>query len=268
MGTQMKKPLAVVTGASSGIGLELARCCAANGFDLCLIAEDTAIHDVARELSQAGTVTYAHAIDLSTYDGVERAWSEIQAIGRPVDALLLNAGVGVGGDFTRETDLQRELAMISLNCNSVIHFAKRALPTMVARGAGRVLITSSVTAVMPASGSAVYGATKAFELAFAEAIRDELRDTGVTVTALQPNATETDFFRRAGMEHMKVAQEKKDDAALVAKQGFEAMMRGDDKVYAGSLKSRLMGILAEFLPEPAKARQHGKMTEPADKPSH
>jgi short-subunit dehydrogenase len=152
--------------------------------------------------------------------------------------------------------------MIELNCVAVVVLAKQLLPAMVARGKGRVLITSSVAAVMPATYSAVYGATKAFDLSFSEAIREELRDSGVTVTALQPGPTETDFFERAGLEDTKVGQKDKDDPALVARQGFEAMMRGDDKVYAGSLKSKFQGLAGEILPEPMKAKQHAKMAEP------
>ncbi|UJR81880.1 SDR family NAD(P)-dependent oxidoreductase [Sandaracinus amylolyticus] len=262
MANATDKPLAVVTGASSGIGLELARQCVTNGFDVFLIADDAKVTEVADELRDKGATTYARQIDLATYEGVEDAWREIVETRRPVDALLLNAGVGVAGDFVRETSLDRELRMVALNCDSVVHLAKRVLPGMVARKKGRVLITSSVVALMPGSGTSVYGATKAFDLGFAEALRDELRDTGVTVTALQPGPTETQFFRRAGMEHTRVGQQRKDDAAIVARQGFDAMMRGKHKIYGGSLKTRVMGVLSEFLPEPIKARTHGKMTEP------
>ncbi|AKF05499.1 SDR family NAD(P)-dependent oxidoreductase [Sandaracinus amylolyticus] len=262
MANATDKPLAVVTGASSGIGLELARQCVANGFDVFLIADDAKIGDAAAELGGKGATVYARQIDLATYEGVEEAWREIAETGRPVDALLLNAGVGVSGDFVRDTSLDRELRMIALNCDSIVHLAKRVLPGMVARKKGRVLITSSVAAIIPASGTAVYGATKAFGLGLAEALRDELRDTGVTVTALQPGPTETPFFRRADMEHTRVGQQKKDDAALVAKQGFDAMMRGKHKLYGGSLKTRVMGAISELLPEPIKARAHGKLAEP------
>jgi short-subunit dehydrogenase len=260
MATLTTRPLAVVTGGSSGIGLELARQFIANGFDV-VIASERRAHDAQTELQNDGASVYAVDADLATREGCDKLCEEIRALGRPIDALALNAGVGVGGEFIR-TDLEAELKMIELNCVAVVVLAKQLLPAMVARGKGRVLITSSVAAVMPATYSAVYGATKAFDLSLSEAIREELRDSGVTVTALQPGPTETDFFERAGLEDTKVGQKDKDDPALVARQGFEAMMRGDDKVYAGSLKSKFQGLAGEILPEPIKAKQHAKMAEP------
>jgi short-subunit dehydrogenase len=133
---------------------------------------------------------------------------------------------------------------------------------MAERRRGRVLITSSIAGVMPGPFEAVYNATKAFDLSFAEALRYELRDTGVTVTALQPGPTDTQFFERAGMTDTKVGREDKDDPALVAKQGFEAMMAGKDKVYAGGFATRMEGVAAEILPETVKAKQHAKQAEP------
>jgi len=261
MATRTTRPLGVVTGGSSGIGLELAKQFIAHGYDV-VIAADRRVRGAQVELQSDGTANvYAVDVDLATREGCDKLCEEIRGLGRPVDALALNAGVGVGGEFIR-TDLEAEIRMINLNCVAVIRLAKQLLPDMVARGKGRVLITSSVAAIMPATYLAVYGATKAFDLSFSEALREELRESGVTVTALQPGATETDFFERAGLEDTKVGQQDKDDPALVAKQGFEAMMRGDHKVYAGSLKSRIQGLAGEIMPEPMKARQHAKMAEP------
>jgi short-subunit dehydrogenase len=262
MDLRSRRPLAVVTGGSSGIGRELARQCIAHGHDVVLIADGDDVHDVAGQLGADVASVYSQQHDLSTYEGVEQAWREVQALGRPVDVLMLNAGVGVVGDFARESDLEAELRMVRLNCDSVIHLAKRVLPGMVARKSGRVLITSSVAATMPAALSAVYGATKAFDLSFAEALRAELEDTGVTVTAVQPGPTDTNFFRREGAENTRVARGHKDAPALVARQSWNAMMRGKHKLYAGSLRSRIMGWLGELLPEPTKARQHKKLLQP------
>jgi short-subunit dehydrogenase len=258
-----QRGLAVVTGGSRGIGLELARQCASNGFDVALVADSAAV-DAACDALDTTTAARVHAIraDLTTYEGVEKACAEIKALGRPIEALLLNAGVGVGGDFI-ETDLEEELRMIQLNCSAVVHIAKRLVPDMVQRRRGKILVTSSVAAIMPSPRLSVYGATKAFDLGFAEGLRGELRGTGVTVTALQPGPTETAFFRRAKITHTKVGQKAKDDPALVARQGFAAMMAGKHKTYAGSLKNRLMGLAAELMPEPWKARQHERMLEPA-----
>jgi uncharacterized protein len=232
------RPLVLVTGASTGIGLELARVFADNGFDLILTAEDDKL--AAAEASLAGNSAEVRTVraDLSTYDGVERLWSAVAADGRPLDAAALNAGIGVNGDFTRDIPLEDDLQLIAVNVNAVVHLAKRVLPGMVERGAGRMLITSSVAATMPGPYYATYAASKAFLQSFAQAIRFELKDTGVTVTALQPGPTDTDFFERAGMEDTKVADADKDDPAEVARDGFEALMAGKDHVIAGSGKNK------------------------------
>jgi uncharacterized protein len=261
MGTATNRPLAVVTGASSGIGFELAKQCVENGFDVIICAEDARLAAAAEQLRAAGTSIEAVCADLATYDGNEALVRAIRAAGRPVEALLLNAGVGVNGAFI-ETSLEDEIRMIGLNCAAVVHVAKRVLPDMVALGRGRVLITSSIAATTPAPYLAVYGATKAFDLSLAEALREELKDTGVTVTALQPGATDTEFFERADMEDTRVGQGKKDDPAEVAKQGFEAMMKGKDSVIASSIKSKLEGLANEVLPETAKARIQAAMNKP------
>lgn len=261
MGTLNTRPFAVVTGGSSGIGFELARQFVINGHDVLIVGDTPKVHEAQHALETDGAVVYTREADLSTFDGNEQLVTAIGELGRPIDALALNAGVGVHGNFL-ETDLQEELAMIRLNIVSVVHLAKRLIPQMVARGRGRVLITSSVAGIIPATFMAVYGGTKAFDLQFAEAIREELKDSGVTVTALQPGATETLFFARADMTDTKVGADDKDSAALVARQAYEAMMAGKDKIYAGSLKTRLQGHLAEVMPEPMKAKQHRGLAEP------
>jgi short-subunit dehydrogenase len=259
MGTENKRKFAVVTGASSGIGFELAKQCVEHGFDVLVCAEDLGIDEAATRLSAAdGAIVRAVRADLATRDGCEKLVSEVD---RPIDALILNAGVGVGGPFT-DTDLDAELKMIALNCNHTVHVAKRLLPVMVNRGAGRVLITGSVVSTAPNPYQAVYGATKAFVMSLGEALRYELKDTGVTVTVLQPGATDTNFFERADLMDTKVGTAKKDDPALVAKQGFEAMMDGKDSVLGGSFKSRMEGLMNELLPETTKAAQAGKKTAP------
>jgi short-subunit dehydrogenase len=213
---------AAVTGASSGIGYELARVFAENGYDLLVTSGSSKIQQAAPGFSDFGVEVSSIEADLSTYDGVEKLWSAIEATGRPIDAIAINAGMGAYGDFARESDLDEELKLIQLNVTSVVHLAKRVLKQMVSRGAGKVLITSSVAGVMPAPLEAVYGASKAFELSFAQALRAELKDTGVTVTALQPGATNTNFFHRAGMDHTKLGQEGKysNDPRDVAQQGL------------------------------------------------
>ena len=262
MGTANTRSFAVVTGASSGIGFELARHCVENNFDLLICADDPrGIQEAAQHLGAGGASVTPVTADLATAEGVEKLAREIETHGRPVDALLLNAGIGVNGAFI-ETPLDEELRMIALNCTSVVHLAKRIVPAMAARGQGRVLITASVASTSPAPYLAVYGATKAFDLSFAEALRNELKDSGVTVTALQPGATDTEFFDRAEMGDTKVGQGKKDDPADVAKAGFEAMMKGKDKVIAASFKSKVEGIVGEVLPETVKAAMQAKQSKP------
>lgn len=260
----MADKFAVITGASSGIGYQLARVFANNGYDLLVTSEQGKIEDAGSDFSTFGVDVKTVQADLATYEGVEELWSAIENTGRPVDAIAINAGVGVGGDFARETDLEDELNMIQLNVTSTVHLAKRVLQQMIPRGAGRILITSSIAGTMPTPLSTVYGATKAFGLSFARGLRQELEDTGITVTALQPGATDTDFFRRAGMENTQVGSEGKyeNDPAEVAQQGFDALMKGEDHVYAASLKTKIQGELGRFIPESVKGAMHKKMAEP------
>lgn len=268
MGTATNRPFAVITGASSGIGFELAKQCIAHNFDLLICAEDAGIHEAERHLAATGAAVEAVRCDLATYEGCEKLVETVNTFGRPLDALILNAGVGVSGSFV-QTSLEDELKMISLNANAVVHLAKRLVPRMVNRGQGRILITASVASTSPAPFLAVYGATKAFDLSFAEALRFELKDTGVTVTALQPGATDTEFFARSHMDdNTKVGQRHKDDPAAVAKRGFEAMMHGKDKVTAASLKSKIEGLVGELLPETIKARLQAMQTRPGTGEKH
>ncbi len=266
MDNSSNRPFAVVTGASSGIGLELAREFARNGFDLLVTAEDGGISDAAQNIATQGCTIQTVQTDLADYQGVEKLYAQMLAIGRPLDAIAINAGVGVGGDFAH-TDLEAELKLIELNVTSSVHLAKRVVPDMVARRQGKILFTSSIAATMPGPFEAVYAASKAFLLSFSEALRDELKDTGVTVTALMPGPTETNFFHRAGMDDTKVGAGKKDNAAEVAHQGFEALMAGKDKVVAGSFKNKLQATLGDMLPDATKAKIHRSMAEPhsADK---
>jgi len=256
------RPLAVVTGASSGIGLELARQFAQHGFDLIVAAEDDTIAEAARQLELLGTSAEAIQVDLAAPGGVDTLYAAINGRGRPPDAIAINAGVGVGGPFLGGTELAEELKMIQLNVISTVTLAKRVLADMKAQGKGRVLFTSSVAGVMPTPFEAVYGATKAFVLSFAASLHDELRHSGVTITSLLPGPTETNFFHRAGMDDTSVGTSKKDDPELVARQAFKALMAGEERVHAGSIKSRLMGAASRFVPEAIKARMHHEMAKP------
>ena len=257
----LTRPLAVVTGASNGIGYELAKQFAQNGFDLLVTATGPSINEAAGAFEGLGAGVETVQADLATYEGVETLYNKIKATGRPVDAIAINAGVGVGGEFTK-TDLQEELNLINLNVVSSVHLAKRVVKDMVERGKGRILFTSSIAALMPGPFEAVYAASKAFLQSFSEGLRNELKDTGVTVTALMPGPTDTNFFHRADMDDTKAGANEKDDPALVAKQGFEALMAGKDAVIAGSLKTKIQGTVSKVLPDTVNAEQHRKLTEP------
>jgi short-subunit dehydrogenase len=257
------REFAVVTGASSGIGYELAKQFVEHGYDVLMTAEDEALEQAAADLRRDGRhEVIAVRADLATYDGVERLYAAIRESGRPVDAIAINAGRGIGGDFARQTDLRDELNVIDVNVTSTVHLAKRVLPDLVARGAGRVLFTSSIASMMPGTYQAVYNASKSFVQSFAEALRNELKDTGVTVTSLMPGPTDTEFFHRAEMDDTRVGASQKDDPALVAKQGFEALMKGEEKTVAGSVKTKVQAAASKVLPDSAKAQMHRKMAEP------
>jgi short-subunit dehydrogenase len=256
------RPLALVTGASSGIGLELAKQFATHGYDLIITAEDDGIETVAPTLRTAGDASVrveAARLDLTTAEGVQ---SLITMVGtRPLAAAALNAGAGLGGAFV-DNDLADELRIIDLNVKSTVAIAKSVLTGMVQRDEGRVLITSSIAATMPGSYQAVYNATKSFLQSFTEALQDELKDSPVTVTSLMPGPTETNFFHRAGMDDTPVGQAEKDDPAAVAKQGFEAMLAGKNRAVAESLTTKAQELANKVLPDKLKAAVHRRMAEP------
>ncbi|MBF6260324.1 SDR family NAD(P)-dependent oxidoreductase [Nocardia farcinica] len=252
-------PLALVTGASRGIGYELAREFADRGYDVVMAAEDTAIEAAADRIRRPGHEVRAVQVDLRTSEGVERLYSAATEDERPLDAVALNAGVGRGGAFT-ETDLADELSIVDLNVRSTVHLAKLVLGDMVRRDAGGLLFTSSVASMMPGARQAVYNASKAFVQSFAEALREEVRDTGVTVTALMPGPTDTDFFRRAGLLDTPVGRGPKEDPAKVARQGIEALLADKQKVIGGSLPTRAIATVTQVLPDSVKATANRLMS--------
>jgi short-subunit dehydrogenase len=252
------KPLAIVTGASSGIGYELAKLCAQNGYDLLIAADQAAIHDVVKDFQALGSEVEAIEADLATLEGVDKLYAA--AKGRPVGALLANAGHGLGHAFL-DQDFAEARHVIDTNITGTIYLIQKVGRDMRARNEGRILITGSIAGFMPGTFQAVYNGTKAFIDSFSFALRAELKDTNVTVTCLMPGATETEFFERAGMEDTQVGQDKKDDPAYVAQVGFDAMMRGDGDVVSG-WKNKFTTVLASVTPAGVLAEQHRKMAEP------
>lgn len=265
--TQTNKPLAVVTGASNGIGLELARQFAQNGFDLLIASRGKGLDEAQQTLQALGAQVECAAVDLATYEGVEQLYSAFRALNRPVDAIAINAGVGVGGSFVpgteAETTLESELNLIQINVVSVVHLAKLFSRDMVAQGRGRMLLTSSISGTSPVPFEAVYGASKAFVRSFGNAIGNEMKGTGVSVTVLMPGPTETNFFHRAGEDDTQVGSGKKNDPALVAQQGFNALMAGQAEVYGGGPEVEQEGEGPNRTEsEQEKAERHRQMSEP------
>jgi len=255
----MGNRFAIVTGASSGIGYELARICAREGFDLLVAADRFEISSVARVFEAEGAVSVdAVEVDLSTLEGVDQLLTRTN--GRPVDALLANAGHGLGQGFI-DQDFSEVRHVIDTNITGTIYLIQKVAQQMSRRGQGRILITGSIAGFMPGSFSAVYNGTKAFIDSFSFALRNELEDFGVTVTCLMPGATETEFFKRAGMLDTKVGQDEKDDPADVARVGFDAMMRGEGDVVSG-WKNKVQSAMANITPAEMLAQQHRKMAEP------
>jgi short-subunit dehydrogenase len=259
----MDRQLALVTGASSGIGFSLAKELAGRGYDLVICSAGDRLPGAAEEIRAAGTTVTDVNADLATSEGVDKLWAEVRGLGRPLAIACLNAGVGVGGLFT-ETDLDAELNMIRLNCLGTVQLAKYVVRGMVEEGEGGILFTSSIAGEMVAPREAVYAATKAFVLSFAHSLRYELRDSGITVTALQPGPTDTDFFHRAGMDNTEVGTKGKSESQPddVAKQGIEALLDGKDHVYSASTKTKMEGMLANATPGAVKGAMHEKMAKP------
>lgn len=252
------RPFAIVTGASAGIGYELAKLCAQNGFDLLVAADEAKIQQAAIDFSAFGVEAQAVEADLATREGVDKLYAATQ--GRPVDALLANAGHGLGHSFLDQNfdDIHH---VIDTNITGTTYLIHKVGNDMRARNLGRILITGSIAGFIPGSFTAVYNGTKAFIDSFSHALRNELKDTGITVTCLMPGATETEFFERAGMLDTKVGQQEKDDPAVVAKDGFDAMMNGEGDVVSG-WKNKLQTTVANVTPAAVLAEQHRKMAEP------
>ena len=258
MDKQNKGKFAIVTGASTGIGRQLAQCCAEDGFDLLIAADEPAIDTAARELRALGGSVESLQADLGVQAGVDALVAAVR--GRPVDALLANAGRGLGKGFL-DQDWSEISAVIGTNVVGTIYLVHQLAPAMRERGSGRILFTGSIAGFIPGTFQAVYNGTKAFIDSFSFALRNELKDSGVTVTVLMPGATDTQFFERAHMLDTKVGTDKKDDPADVAKVGYKAMLEGEGDVVSG-WKNKVQAAVANVTPSSLLAAQHRKLAEP------
>src|SRR3954447_15729306 len=260
MATAISRSLAIVTGASTGIGYELATICAENGFDLVIAADEPKIHQAAQALRTLGAEVEAVEADLATLQGVDKLYDKAKSLCRPVDALLANAGRGLGKGFL-DQDFNDVLKIVDTNVTGTIYLVQKVGRDMRTRGQGRILITGSIAGFLPGTYQAVYNATKAFLDSFSFALRHELKDTGVSVTCLMPGATETDFFERADMLDTAVGTAQKDDPMMVAQKGFDAMMKGEDDVVTG-WHNKLQTAIASITPAGWLAEMHRKQAEP------
>lgn len=252
--------LALVTGASSGIGRELARCCAEDGYDLVIAADEREIEDAAAELRRTGVAVEAVQTDLGTEAGIETLWSALR--GRDVHALLANVGIGHGPAFL-DQDLDDAKKVIAVNITGTLSLVHKVGRQMRARGDGRILILSSIIARVPGSFLAPYAGSKAFLENFSYALRNELKDSGVTVTCLMPGATETAFYDRAGMNDTPIARQDKADPAKVARDGYAAMKNGDGGKVSG-LMNRITATFANVIPDRVLAEMGRRLTKPKD----
>lgn len=251
------RPLALVTGASSGIGYELAKLLASDGFDL-IVAADTPLAEAKQALEGLGASVEPLQADLSTEAGVQELYGLVA--GRPVDVLAANAGHGLGQGFL-DQDFADILHVINTNITGTTRLLHLIGRDMRARGKGQILLTGSIAGLMPGSFAAVYNASKAYVDSFSFALRNELKDSGVSVTVLMPGPTDTEFFHRAGLDDTAVGEAKKMDAGKVAEIGYHAMKRGDGDVVAG-LANKVQAAIAAVTPQTTLAEMHRKQAEP------
>lgn len=255
-----RKPLALVTGGSAGIGLELARLLAADGHELIVTGSSARVNDVADTLGGDSTVTPVQS-DLATTEGVRAVVEATE--GRALDVLVLNAGIAIGGAFL-DLPLERHLQLLDLNIGSTVRLCHALLPAMVARGGGKVLLVSSLSAMTPTPFESVYGPSKSFMTSFGHSLREELRGSGVGITILHPGATATDFHSRAGMGTTKFGDNSwKNDPAEVARQGYEALKRGVTSVIGGDEGTQRAGQEFRTMSDEDKAARHAEMARPA-----
>lgn len=259
-----QKKHALITGGTSGIGLELAKLFARDGYDLVLVARSAEeLASTSRILGVSGAKVTTLAKDLFDVGNAFAVYDEVQAMGIHIDVLVNNAGQGQYGEFV-DTDIRRELDIIHLNISSLVVLTKLFLKDMTGRGEGRILNVASIAGKIPGPWQAVYHATKAFVHSFSEAVREEVKDMGVSITSLLPGATDTDFFHKADMESSKIVQEGKlGDAADVAKDGYESLMAGKDKVISG-MKNKMQVAMSNITPDDVAAWQMKEQQKPAE----
>uniref|UniRef100_UPI0035CAC28F SDR family NAD(P)-dependent oxidoreductase n=1 Tax=uncultured Sphingomonas sp. TaxID=158754 RepID=UPI0035CAC28F len=256
----MSRPFAIITGASTGIGFELATLAARNGYDILVVADEPLVDAAAQDFKQFGTDVRSVEADLSTTDGVDRLLAAAE--GRQIDLLCANAGHGLGHGFL-DQQVSEWRHVVDTNITGTLYLLQKVLKPMVARDAGKVLVTGSIAGFIPGSFQAVYNGTKAFVDNFTDALRNEIKESkGVTLTTLMPGPVDTEFFARGDMLDTSVgADPHKSDPADVAKDGWDALMAGKASVVSG-WKNKIQAAIANVTPAAVLAEQHRKMAEP------
>ncbi len=256
----MADKFAIITGASTGIGFELATLAAKNGYDILVVANESLINAAANDFEQFGTTVTAVEADLSTIDGVDTLLAA--ADGRQIDLLCANAGHGLGHAFL-DQEVRDWRMVVDTNITGTAYLLQKVLKPMVARNAGKVLVTGSIAGYIPGSFQAVYNGTKAFIDSFVAALQNELKEAdGVTITNLMPGPTDTEFFARGDMLDTDVGSDpKKDDPAKVAQDGWDALMAGKASIVSG-WKNKLQSAVANVTPNAVLAQHHRNMAEP------
>ncbi len=255
MTTQTSGQTALITGASSGIGQELAKLFAKDGYNLILVARS---EDKLNQLADDFKTTYGLdqvtviGKDLSTENAAQELYDDVKSRGFTVNVLVNDAGLSTYGKFANETDWETEKKIIHLNTVTLTHLTKLFLKEMVQRNEGKILNLASLVSITPNPLMSVYAATKAYVYNFTASLVNELKGTNVTATALMPNATDTDFFNKAGAQDTKVTDELQ-DAAMVAKDGYEALMKGAPKVVPGGIKNKVYEVMGHVAPQQASA---------------
>ena len=260
-----KSTYALITGATSGIGYELALLFAKNGYNLIIVSRDLdELQSKAIEFKDCGVDVRTIQADLFDIDSAFDVCEQAEAMEVEIEVLVNDAGQGLYGKF-EETNILRELDMINLNISSLIILTKYFIKKMTARKSGKILNLASIASKAPGPWQSVYHGTKAFVLSFTEAIRQEVQESNVTITALLPGVTDTDFFNKAGMNDSKIVQDKDamSDPKDVAKDGYDALMNNDDKVVSG-FKNKMSATMANLTPDSTLAKQFGEMQKPAD----
>ncbi len=263
----MEKELAFVTGASSGIGYQLAHQLAERGYDLAITAHSDRLTQAAKDFEALGAQVYPFIADATKRAEVAKVWQRVEALNRPVTVACINAGIGESGQFADESSLKQELDIVDLNCASTVQFGKYVAKQMVQRGSGNILFTASIAGETVSPLMAVYSASKAFVLSLAKSIRYELKDRGVNVTALQPGPVDTNFFEVAHMADTRIGTDgkKSNEPDVVAKIGLDALFKGEEHVYAADWMTRLEGAVVNLTPSSVQATMQEKMMQPAGK---